>query len=314
MPAIQREFVWNANQIEKLFDSLMRDYPIGTFLYWKVDKENIKNFQFYEFLNNYHEKNNRHNPKANLSYDDDIIAILDGQQRMTALYVALTGSYSTKLPYYNWNNSKAFPVKKLYLNILGKSEDIELEYEFKFLSEEEVINDNTTYWFECSKILEMDKSSKISMFLMKNRLMDTSKYSIECSEYAINTLNSFFNIIHQKGTISYYLEKGEKLDKVLEIFIRINSGGTKLSYSDLLLSIATAQWDNLDARDVIHQFVDDINRVGDGFSFNKDFVLKACLVLSDFPDVKFKVENFNSKNMHTIEKTGSESLKQYMFQ
>ena len=55
LPAIQREFVWDNNQIEMLFDSLMRDYPIGTFLFWKVERENISDFQFYEFLNNYPE-------------------------------------------------------------------------------------------------------------------------------------------------------------------------------------------------------------------------------------------------------------------
>ena len=118
--------------------------------------------------------------------------------------------------------------------------------------------------------------------------MDTSKISETQSEFAINTLNEFFNVVHQKGTISYYLEKSPELDKVLQIFIRINSGGTVLSYSDLLLSIATAQWTERDAREVIHEFVDDINAIGDGFDFSKDNVLKSCLVLADL-DVRFKV-------------------------
>ena len=107
--------------------------------------------------------------------------------------------------------------------------------------------------------------------------MDSSKYNEEERDFAIDTLNQLFNVIHQKGTISYYLEEDEELDKVLQIFIRINSGGTKLSYSDLLLSIATAQWTEKDAREVIHEFVDEINSIGDGFTFNKDFVLKSCL-------------------------------------
>ena len=88
---------------------------------------------------------------------------------------------------------------------------------------------------------------------------------------------------------------------MLQIFIRINQGGTKLSYSDLLLSIATAQWKKLDARKVIHEFVDKINDIGKGFNFNKDFVLKSCLVLADIKDIKFKVDNFSSDNMAVIE-------------
>ena len=97
--------------------------------------------------------------------------------------------------------------------------------------------------------------------------------------------------------MNFFLEKSEELDKVLQIFIRINQGGTKLSYSDLLLSIATAQWKKLDASKVIHEFVDKINDIGKGFNFNKDFVLKSCLVLADIKDIKFKVDNFSSENM-----------------
>ncbi|CAH1210041.1 conserved hypothetical protein [Candidatus Nitrotoga sp. BS] len=300
LPSIQREFVWDTDQIETLFDSLMRDYPISTFLFWKVDKSKIKDFQFYEFLKNYHEKDSRHNRKADLSNDEDIIALLDGQQRMTSMYVALTGSYSKKIPYYRWESPNAFPAKKLYLNLLKPSDELEIEYDFKFLTNIEAEKKDGYFWFECGKMLEITDMSKTSMYLMKNKLMDTSVYTEKESEFAINTLNEFFNVIHQKGTISYYLEEGEELDKVLQIFIRINSGGTKLSYSDLLLSIATAQWKDKDAREVIHEFVDEINKIGDGFSFNKDIVLKSCLVLADF-DVKFKVDNFTKENMIVIE-------------
>ncbi|MEC8011006.1 MAG: DUF262 domain-containing protein [Pseudomonadota bacterium] len=300
LPSIQREFVWDTDQIETLFDSLMRDYPISTFLFWRVDKHKIKDFQFYEFLKNYHEKDCRHNRKADLSNDEDIIALLDGQQRLTSIYVALTGTYSKKIPYYRWESPHAFPAKKLYLNLLKPSEELEVEYDFKFLTEEEAETKDGYYWFECSKILEFKDISKVMEYMMLTGLTDTSKYPQEQTTFALRTLNEFFNVVHQKGTISYYLEEGEELDKVLQIFIRINSGGTKLSYSDLLLSIATAQWKEKDAREVIHKFVDEINNIGDGFAFNKDFVLKSCLVLADF-DVKFKVDNFTKENMAVIE-------------
>lgn len=301
LPSIQREFVWDTEQIETLFDSLMRDYPISTFLFWKVDKTRIKDFQFYAFLKNYHEKKCRHNQKLELNDDEDVIALLDGQQRMTSMYLALKGTYAHKIPYYRWESDHAFPTKKLYLNLLKPSDELEVEYDFKFLTSEEAISSDENFWFECGNILDFADISKVMEYLMLNGLMDTSKYTQERSSFALKTLNEFFNVIHQKGTISYYLEEGEELDKVLQIFIRINSGGTKLSYSDLLLSIATAQWTKRDAREVIHEFVDDLNKIGSGFNFNKDQVLKACLVLSDFKDVKFKVDNFNKSNMEKIE-------------
>ena len=133
LPSIQREFVWDTYQIEKLFDSLMRDYPINAFLFWQVEKEKVKEFQFYEFLRNYHEKNQRHNPKANISGEQEIIAVLDGQQRLTSLYIGLKGTFAEKLPRKRWHNPEAFPTKRLYLNLLKPSDVPELQYDFVFL-------------------------------------------------------------------------------------------------------------------------------------------------------------------------------------
>ena len=307
LPSIQREFVWGQSQIEVLFDSLMRGYPIGTFLFWRVNKDGINNFQFYEFLRNYHDRDQFHNNKVENLDKESITAILDGQQRLTALYIGLMGTYAAKLPYYRVDSDHAYPKKQLYLNLFYRlTDELEMKYEFKFLTDSEASKKSEDcFWFPCHKILELADMSKISMFLMKQGLMDTSKYTESQSEYAIKTLNEFYNIIHQKGTISAYVESDNKLDKVLQIFIRINSGGTKLSYSDLLLSIATAQWTEKDAREEIHRLVDDLNQIGTSinsipFHFNKDFVLKSCLVLSDL-DVKFQVDNFTRENMKIIE-------------
>ena len=92
LPSIQREFVWDTNQIIMLFDSLMRDYPINAFLFWEVGKENLNEFMFYEFLRDYHQMKNYHNEKADLKGNESIIAVLDGQQRLTSLYIGLKGS------------------------------------------------------------------------------------------------------------------------------------------------------------------------------------------------------------------------------
>lgn len=94
LPAIQREFVWSTEQIELLFDSLMRGFPIGSFLFWQVEKEECKVYQYYEFIRNYHERDNTHNPKADTKGDEGLLAIIDGQQRLTAFYLGLKGSYA----------------------------------------------------------------------------------------------------------------------------------------------------------------------------------------------------------------------------
>ncbi|GAH15675.1 unnamed protein product, partial [marine sediment metagenome] len=101
------------------------------------------------------------------------------------------------------------------------------------------------------------------------------------------------------------LEEEHNLEKVLNIFIRVNSGGTQLSYSDILLSIAIAQWQDYDAREEIYSLVDDLNLMGESFNFEKDFVLKASLVLSDIKTVAFRIYNFNRNNMLKIEQLWS---------
>ncbi len=118
---------------------------------------------------------------------------------------------------------------------------------------------------------------------------------------AFATLDGLYQAVHNKHLISYYEERSQHLDKVLNIFIRMNSGGTVLSYSDLLLSIAVAQWSG-DARTEIHTLVDELNAMGDGFDFSQDFVLKAGLMLAEIGNVGFKVENFNRENMEVLEK------------
>lgn len=300
LPAIQREFVWSTDQIECLFDSLMRDYPIGMFLFWNVEKERVSNFQFYEFIRNYHERDQSHNPKANISGTDDITAILDGQQRLTALYIGLKGTYADKLPRKRWDSEDAFPKRRLYINLLTGPDDPNLEYDFRFLTDGEAcIINSLNYWFMVGEILNIKEKYEINEYLIEKGL--SSLDDKEKAKFANKTLFRLHNVIHERECIIPYLEKGEKLDKVLNIFIRVNSGGTQLSYSDLLLSIATAQWKDKDAKEEITNFVDEINNMKEGFNFDKDFVLKSCLVLSDITEIAFKVDNFNTNNMHKIE-------------
>ena len=300
LPAIQREFVWKTDQIERLFDSLMRDYPISSFLFWGVEKEKVNDFEFYEFLRQYHERNQVHNPEANVSGEEGVTAVLDGQQRLTSLYVALKGTYAYKIPRKRWDNPQAYPERKLHLNILSASKEEGRAFEFEFLTVDEANEKNeTTFWFPVPKILDLKELENISNFLIENGIF--SDYPKEVASFANKALSKLYKVVHVESSISYFLEKSQELDKVLNIFIRINSGGTVLSYSDLLLSIATAQWEEKNAREEITRFVDEINNIRNGFNFNKDFVLKSCLILSDFTDIAFKVDNFNKANMLAIE-------------
>lgn len=118
---------------------------------------------------------------------------------------------------------------------------------------------------------------------------------------AFNHLWRLYNAVHVDQTVCWYEEKNQDIEHVLRIFTRRNAGGTPLSYSDLLLSIATSQWKQLDARKEIHGLVDDLNNTKGDFGLTKDFVLKAGLMLTDLPDVGFKVRNFTHDNTEKLE-------------
>src|SRR5690554_4379744 len=88
LPAIQREYVWKPSQVIGLFDSVMRGYPIGSFLAWKIEPETVQRFKFYGFMKDYNQFSNRHNPDLDLP-DKQVTAMLDGQQRLTSLNIGL---------------------------------------------------------------------------------------------------------------------------------------------------------------------------------------------------------------------------------
>ena len=299
LPAIQREFVWQPGQICRLFDSLMQGYPFGTFLYWRVAPENSGRFKFFDFVLNYHQRDNPHCPPLPEMPNRQLTAVLDGQQRLTALNIGLRGSIARKLPYRWWNSPGAFPTQRLYLDLLwqpNEDEEEGLKYRFSFLTaEQSSAIEEGVCWFPVGQVLSLQNAGPAMTQWLNQRLPQ------EQVTPAHETLYELFQVVHNKHLVAYYEENGQELDKALQVFIRMNDGGTPLSHSDLLLSIAVAQWTEHDARREIHDLVDELNRIGTGFSFSKDLVLKAGLMLSDIGRVGFKVDNFNRENMDTLE-------------
>lgn len=305
LPAIQREFVWKPEQIERLFDSLMQGYPFGTFLFWTVGPETSGKFKFYDFVLNYHQRDAAHCPELPKLHNQTVTAVLDGQQRLTALNIGLRGSLALKQPYKRMNNSLAFPKKTLHLNLLASPQPDEdgVVYKFRFLSEDQIVRDDASLWFPVPDILGMKGGPPMLAWLTANKVEG------DALNVAYTNLDRLHQVVHNEPCIFYYEEGSQDIERVLNIFIRLNSGGTVLSYSDLLLSIAVAQWKIIDARQEIHSLVDEINDVGAGFSLSQDFVLKAGLMLSDIASVGFKVENFTQTNMQKLEKNWTEVRK-----
>lgn len=309
LPAIQREYVWNPYQVEKLFDSIMCGYPISSFLFWKIREEKKKDWTSYEFIKDY-DQEHPHNKVANLDgINQDIYLVLDGQQRITSINIALRGSY--RFFYRKWRDTK------LYLNLLWNSNNDnpeEMTYQFLFKEDNSVLprTDYLQLWYHVGDILNYDDPED-AKDAIEEELKPFSEDEKKSAKKMISKLHSVINVT---PNINYYEEKSDDYDKVLEIFIRTNTGGQKLEYSDILLSTATAKWKNLNAREEINKFTDDINKIGAGYNFGKDFVMKGAMYLTENLPIQYKLSSFTQKNLELIEdhwedtkKAISESIK-----
>lgn len=302
LPAIQREFVWSDQQICRLFDSMMRGYPFGTFLFWQIEGSTASKFKFYEFMRRYHERDAKTCRELPALGDRQVTAVLDGQQRLTALNIGLAGSRAMKLPNKRRSNNQAYPETFLHLDLLGEGAEQEdgMVYDFRFLTLEKVAEQSKPaenhIWFRVGDLLQLKEGIGIFERVQQHEL------NRDQQTVAFERLDLLHRLVHKTPLISCYTERVQDLGRVLDIFIRMNSGGTVLSYSDLLFSIAVANWTELDARREVNEIVDALNGVGGGFSFSKDFVLKAGLMLAEIKSVGFKVENFDRTNMATLER------------
>ncbi|HEX4772988.1 MAG TPA: DUF262 domain-containing protein [Bryobacteraceae bacterium] len=297
LPAIQREFVWTPQKIEWLFDSLLQGYPFGSFLFWEIRDSDAKNqFRYYEFLREYRERFKTHNPEFNTQGHYDFDAVLDGQQRLTSLYIGLKGTYASKMPRVWWEDSEhALPTRKLYLNVSKSAAESDDEdepgrrFEFRLLTSTEVAK-SPNDWFRVGEILEVTDAYKF------NRMLHERGYYQ--SEFAATALSTLHSVIHINKTINYYLIQKSDIERALNVFVRVNSGGEQLSLSDMLMSTAIANWKKLDARAEILGLVDSIQERG--FFVSKDLVLKTCLYLYS-SDIRYKVSNFSASQVRPFE-------------
>ncbi len=268
LPAIQREFVWGPDRIERLFDSIMADFPIGSFLFWRLEEKHKDDWPVYEFIRDFNSES-PHNARANMKgITKDITLVLDGQQRITSLFIGLKGSY--RHLYYCWRTTQ------LYLNLLkppvpNEDNPEELTYGFAFREGPQPEGSAPQLWYLVGKILDFEdaEDAKADVRPLLDGLTEDQR------ENANKLVGRLHNRIHTTLVGNYYQEKSQDYDKVLQVFVRANSAGQPLEYSDLLLATATAQWEILDARSEIHNLTDSLNKIGPGYGFGKDFVLKA---------------------------------------
>jgi hypothetical protein len=258
LPNIQRPFVWSEEQIGRLFDSIMREYPISTLLAWKT-KEVVHHRRFIDTYRSDIRLTHYKMPDNSRTK----LLVLDGQQRLQSLFIGLRGSHSGR---------------ELYFDVLSgfatAPEDI--RYRFEFLDKDQA----EWPWVKFKEIvlatnqLEYEIAESIlqsaSGHLTDEEIRRVHKNVARARQEFVNDDNITYQELDGVDNPGSY-----KVDDIVEIFIRANSGGTKLGKSDLLFSLLTSSWEAADAE--METLLEDLNQ--GGFSFDRDFILKACLTV-----------------------------------
>lgn len=308
IPSIQRPYVWETEQIVRLFDSLMRGYPINTFLFWELQPEHFGDWDIYRFVRNFRQ-GDTHNDPADISAGMPLTLVLDGQQRLTSLLIALTGSYHVRNG--KRGRAAAYVQQVLQLNLLeAPHEDSDdeddapikdLHYGFKFVNAETPPkNGPNAVWFPVSHIMSLTNRDQLAAMIdhlnmLHDRLNDQQRYIMA------GNLRRLYEVVHEEECLAYYMEKEQSYDKVLDIFIRANDGGTRLTKADMLMSMVTLRWDQFNARDeteAASTFLRDT--LEQEKAFGRDYLLRSGLFFNDL-DFAFQLRNFTPRNIAIIE-------------
>jgi hypothetical protein len=309
LPAIQRPYVWQPDQIVALFDSLLKGYPISSFLFWEIRPERRADWEIYKFIENFR-FGDTHNEIAEPD-GRDVVLVLDGQQRLTSLLIGLRGSFTVRSKHGRRNNPDAWSKQRLYIDLMrdpaiategdsSDDEDFGITYGLRF-AEQEPKSDSDHLWMKAGNIL--DCSSDDAFYRLADEMLARLPAGTPLTMRRIveKNLDRLYRVVWKDGVIAYYTEKDQSYDRVLDIFIRANDGGTKLSKSDLLLSMITSKWEGVSARQEIYDFVDHLNSGMDARNeIDKDYLMKSCLVVCDL-DPTYRVGNFTSANLKLIE-------------
>jgi hypothetical protein len=236
LPEFQREYVWEREQAKQLMVSLYRSYPTGSLLFWKTDNPpEIKNAAISR-------------EKIGTTH-----VILDGQQRLTTLYLLTRGEIP---PYYTENDIKTDP-RNLYFDL----ESGDFQY-FQALR----MRSNPT-WIA---VTDCFASSSINVFELAKKKLSEGQDPFELAQQYSNNLNRLRNILEKDYPIQTVPGEAE-IDEAIDVFDRVNSLGTKLTDAELALAHITGKWPQ--ARQVMKDKIADLE--GKRFGFDLTFIVRS---------------------------------------
>ena len=308
LPPIQRNFVWDWWRITMYFDSLYHGYPLGTLIFWRMERKTAAKYPLYQFIKEYWEKQMKHNELASRNlFTGDVYGVVDGQQRLSSLYIGLAGIYHYKDGRINQNDiAAAYQHCRLFVNLMRIGVtvlDEERDSAFDFYEREYADNlTATNVWYEVGKILAWENEEEAENVLseIEKKVIAAKKKSLtpkfkQRKPEILNGLKTLYRRLNTEKIIHYFELESQNIDEVVDIFVRVNSGGMQLKKHELLFSTMTAHWTA--GRQEIEDLIEDLYKLN--LEVDKGFVMRCCLYLSDLP-IKYRLQSFNKKNIDKI--------------
>jgi hypothetical protein len=233
LPEFQRGYVWNRDQVRELFNSLYRGHPVGGLLVWATEAKTAAH-------------------RGDTALPPGVVKLLlDGQQRMTSLYGVVRG----KPPRFFDGNVQTFTGLRFHLGTET----------FNFYQPLKMQDD--PLWID---VTELMKKGNAGLGEFITRLSASPEHAANVGNY-VGRLSQMLSIIEKELYIDEVTGEDKTLDVVVNIFNRVNSGGTKLSKGDLALAKICAEWP--EARETMKSKIKEWN--GTGFRFNLDWLLRS---------------------------------------
>ena len=209
VPAFQREYVWKKNDAKNLIASLIREYPTGTMLTWETN----------------------HPPelKGDWEYNSNqgaVKLILDGQQRITTLYMLIRG----EIPPYYKPEEITHDTRHLYVN----AETMDLQYYKKNLMA------NNPLWVNLTDIFKVKIRAKNVVKALKNKGEDVS-------DERDDLIDDNFNLIVRipdRDFVEQTIPVKATIKEAIDIFYVVNASGVNLSDAELALAQICGYWPN----------------------------------------------------------------------
>lgn len=238
VPAFQREYVWKRDDAKQLIDSLIKEYPTGTMLTWETAKP--------PELKGPHKYNENQGA---------VKLLLDGQQRVTTLYMLINGEIP---PYYTapeiMNDTRG-----LYVNV----ETLDLLYYMKTRME------NNPSWQNITDVFK----GKVNAFELQSKYAELGKnLSMEDLKKLNDNINAITRI-REREFPEQTIPVKASIREAIDIFYKVNASGVALTEAELALAQISGYWPQ--ARDLFKAKLAALEK--EGFVFKLDFIVYVLL-------------------------------------